>query len=567
MLKFIEQWVTALLFVGKLQAPLGRMFMHWLSLRNLSLRYVLLLALLVGLMVPSWLAFVYERQEVQERLSKELASDRDRYADLLAVSLREPLWQLAPLFAEPLIDKIMEDPKVSAIVVRRLPEGQIFMEKERKGYSRHVETNATEREIRMQGNTLGTVSVYVNDDGVLDATSAAQQRFLWRTAFISLAAILLIFTTLHWRLTRPIDTLVKQSEALADGHLSEAVLWQRNDEVGRVGRSLEDTRRALAKLVGELRDVNTSLRSENEQRKKAEAEIAQHAEALESRVAERTSELSDANATLSVTLDNLRQTQNDLIESRKLASLGRMVAGVAHELNTPIGNALTVGSTLGQRVRDIQELATSGQLKKSGLTEFLDATLEGSEVLERSLTRAASLVTRFKTLAESDATEKLSTFDLVEVTTVACASIQSSLKGTPIRLINDVPSGIAMTGYPDLMTQVLANLLGNAQVHAFEGLQAGEIRIHAHSRADSVEITVSDNGIGIAPEAESRIFDPMFTTRLGRGGMGLGLSVVHNIVTRQMGGKVQLQHVLPHGACFVLSLPLIAPAPGSDGHA
>lgn len=538
--------------------------MHWLSVRNLSLRYVLLLALLAGLMVPSWLAFVYERQEVQQRLSKELASDRDRYAELLAVSLREPLWQLAQGFAEPLVDKIMEDPKVSAIVVRRLPEGQVFMQ---RGEPRASQTEPAEREIRMQGNTLGTVTVHVNEDGVVAATSAAQQRFFWRTAFISLSAILLIFNTLHWRLTRPIDTLVKQSEALADGRLNEEMVWQRNDEVGRVGRSLENTRRALAKLVGELRDVNTSLRSENEQRKKAEAEIARHAEALESRVAERTSELSDANATLSVTLDNLRQTQNDLIESRKLASLGRMVAGVAHELNTPIGNALTVGSTLGQRVRDVQQQAETGQLKKSGLTEFLDATLEGSEVLERSLARAASLVTRFKTLAESDATEKLSTFDLQEVATVACATIQNGLRGSSIQLINEVPAGIPMTSYPDLMTQVLINLLGNAQIHAFEGQPSGEIRLQAVSRADMVEITVSDNGIGIAPEMESRIFDPMFTTRLGRGGMGLGLSVVHNIVTRQMGGKVQLQHVLPHGACFVLSLPLIAPAPSSEGHA
>ncbi len=564
MLNFIEQWVTALIFVGKLQAPLGRMSMHWLSIRNLSLRYVLLLALLVGLMVPSWLAFVYEKQEVQQRLSKELASDRDRYADLLAVSLREPLWQLAQGFAEPLVDKIMEDPKVSAIVVRRLPEGQVFM---RRGEVSRTDTEPAEREIRMQGNTLGTVTVYVNEDGVIAATSAAQQRFFWRTSFISLAAILLIFATLHWRLTRAIDTLVKQSEALADGHLNEAVLWQRNDEVGRVGRSLEDTRSALSKLVGELRDVNTSLRSENAQRKKAEAEIALHAEALESRVAERTSELSDANATLSVTLDNLRQTQNDLIESRKLASLGRMVAGVAHELNTPIGNALTVGSALGQRVRDVQDLANTGQLKKSTLTEFLDATLEGSEVLERALARAASLVTRFKTLAESDATEKLSTFDLVEVATLACASVQGGLKAGHIRLINEVPNGIPMTSYPDLMTQVLINLISNAQMHAFEGQQVGDIRIHAISRADSVEITVSDNGVGIAAEMESRIFDPMFTTRLGRGGMGLGLSVVHNIVTRQMGGKVQLQHVLPQGACFVLSLPLVAPAHSGEAQA
>jgi signal transduction histidine kinase len=532
--------------------------------QNLSLRYVLLLALLAGLMVPSWLAFVYERQEVQQRLSKELSSDRDRYADLLAVSLREPLWQLAPLFAEPLIDKIMEDPKVSGIVVRRLPEGQIFM---RRGEARHTDIEGAEREIRMQGNTLGTVSVFVNEDGVIAATSAAQKRFFWRTAFISFAAILLIFVALHWRLTRPIDTLVKQSEALADGRLDEEVVWMRNDEVGRVGRSLENTRQALAKLVGELQSANTNLRSENEQRRLAEAEIARHADVLETRVLERTRELSDANATLSVTLDNLRQTQNDLIESRKLASLGRMVAGIAHELNTPIGNALTIGSTMGQRVREMQELVATGAMKKSAFTEFLNETHDGSEVLERALVKAASLVTRFKTLAENDATEKLSTFDLSDAAAVACAGIQQALQGSTIHLVNAVPSGIFMTGYPDLMTQVLVNLLSNAQMHAFEGLPGGQITLNAQARSDAVEITVTDNGIGIDADMQLRIFDPMFTTRLGRGGMGLGLSVVHNIVTRQMGGKVHVFAIQPHGACFVLALPLVAPASSPDTRA
>ncbi len=535
--------------------------MRRFSPRNLSLRYVLLLAVLLGLLIPSWIAFVYEKADVQARLSKELISDRDRYADLLAVSLREPLWQLAPLFAEPLIDKIMEDPKVSRIVVKRLPESQVFLE---RGLAKHTDVPTASRDIRMQGNILGTVSVQVNEDGVAAATAAAQQRFLWRTAYIGAAAVLFIFIALHLRLTRPVDKLVMQSEALAEGRLNEALEWHRDDELGRVGHSLENTRRALGKLVGELQTVNEDLRSENAQRKKAETEIARHAEVLESRVAERTRELSDANHTLSITLSNLRQTQHDLVESKKLASLGRMVAGVAHELNTPIGNALTIGSTISERVRDLQQQADAGQLRKSTLTDFLASTGEASEVLERSLARAAELVTSFKKVAESDSSERISTFDLLDLAADLASGFPASSHGMKVELVNLIPEGIYLTSYPDLLRQVLANLFDNAVVHAFDNRPNGQITVQAYLQRDQVEITVSDNGCGIAEEILPRIFDPLFTTRMGRGGMGLGLSVVHNIVTHNLGGKIQARNTKPRGACFVLHLPVVAPDPLLD---
>ncbi|APW43817.1 ATP-binding protein [Rhodoferax saidenbachensis] len=522
---------------------------------------MLLLAVLLGLLIPSWIAFAFEKAEVQARLSRELTSDRDRYADLLAVSLREPLWQLPPLFAEPLIDKIMEDPKVTRIVVKRMPEGQVFLE---RGAIKPTSVEPAARDIQMQGNTLGTVSVQVNEDGVTDATAAAQQRFLWRTAYIGAAAIALIFITLHLRLTRPVDKLVMQSEALADGRLHETMEWHRNDELGRVGHSLENTRRALAKLVGELQTVNVDLRSENEQRKKAETEIARHAEVLESRVAERTQELSATNATLSVTLSNLRQTQHDLVESKKLASLGRMVAGVAHELNTPIGNALTIGSTIGERVRELQAQADAGQLKKSTLTDFLTSTVEAGVVLERSLARAAELVTSFKQVAESNSKEELSTFELVHLTAGMASRFTTTSEDIAIDFQNRVPPGIFITGYPELLRQVLGHLLNNTRVHAFDNRTEGQVIVQAYIAGNHVEITVSDNGTGIAEDIQSRIFDPMFTTRMGRGGVGLGLSVVHNIVTRNMGGKVHVRNARPRGACFVLTLPLVAPLIPAD---
>ena len=201
--------------------------------------------------------------------------------------------------------------------------------------------------------------------------------------------------------------------------------------------------------------------------------------------------------------------------------------------------------------------------RKDG-SDFLTSTMEASAVLERSLERAAALVTSFKRVAESDTQEKLSTFDLIDLSAELASSFNTRSESIPIDFQNLIPQGIIITGYPELLRQVLSNLMNNALVHAFDNRASGQIIVQAHTIQDQVEITLSDNGIGIADDIQSRIFDPMFTTRMGRGGVGLGLSVVHNIVTRNLGGKIHVRHARPCGACFVLTLPLIAPLHPTD---
>jgi C4-dicarboxylate-specific signal transduction histidine kinase len=375
----------------------------------------------------------------------------------------------------------------------------------------------------------------------------------------ALAALLLIFFTLHKRLTRPIEQLVRQSEALAAGRLDEPFIWRRNDELGRVGNSLDNTRQALAALIGELQTVNENLKVENEERRRAEDELAQHAGVLEARVAERARELSAANATLSITLSDLRQTQFDLIESEKLAGLGRMVAGVAHELNTPIGNALTIGSAIGERVGELRQAVASGNLKRSALDTFLADTAQASHVLERALLMAASHVARFKQAATHRGNEERGEFALDEVLHRVVDSLQPAFDGLSITLSLEAPTGILMVSYPEMLGQVISNLVTNAQVHAFDGHGGGLIQVLAREAQDTVEVVVQDNGKGIPADIQGRIFDPMFTTRMGRGGLGLGLNVVYNIVTRHLGGKIQVHNAPAGGARFVVTLLRTAP--------
>ncbi len=534
------------------------------SLRNLSLRYVLLLALLLGLFVPSWLAYEVEARHLNERLSAELNQDRDRYAEMLSVTLSEPLWQLAPLFAAPLLDKIMEDPQVSSVVVMRLPDNRVFMERRKNNLGTVVLSEGT-REIYRQEKLMGSVTVGVNNSALLASAQDAKTRFLWRTAGIEILALLIIFLVLQWRLTRPIDKLVDQAESLASGQLHAPLEWLRDDELGRVGHSLEQTRIAISTLVLELQNVNNDLRTENDHRRAAEDELARHAQELELRVTERTEELSSANATLSLTLSNLRQSQADLIESRKLASLGRMVAGLAHELNTPIGTALTVGTTIGERVRAMQKLIDEGQLKRSFMDDFLSNTKEASQVLERSLTRAAGLINSFKRVAERDATSTIESFELADIVTQSCEDFCRSPEAKGITLHNHVPHGIFMTSYPDLLSQALANVLRNAQMHAFDAHTDATITVDAVAVEGMVKLTVSDNGVGIPEEIQDRIFEPLFTARLGSRGLGLGLSLTQSIIMHNLGGRIHVRSNRDAGVSFVFTLPIMAPTPAATG--
>lgn len=284
------------------------------------------------------------------------------------------------------------------------------------------------------------------------------------------------------------------------------------------------------------------------------AEATQHElnATLESRVASRTADLTTA-------MDELRRTQQELIQSEKLASLGSMVAGIAHELNTPVGNALMVTTTLAHNQTEFEHHMEDG-LKRSKLDSFLMSTREISDLLDRNLRRTADLISSFKQVAVDQASEQRRAFNLDEVVNEIILTMSPTLRKSPFILLNEVPQHIRFDSYPGPLGQVLINLIHNALKHAFEGRDKGEFRLHAELvNDDSVRIIFADNGIGIPKENIGRIFDPFFTTKLGQGGSGLGLSIVHNIITNMLGGRIEVSSVRDMGTEFHIDLPLSAP--------
>ncbi|MES2047237.1 MAG: ATP-binding protein [Pseudomonadota bacterium] len=254
----------------------------------------------------------------------------------------------------------------------------------------------------------------------------------------------------------------------------------------------------------------------------------------------------------------LKETQAHLVAQEKLAALGSLVAGVAHELNTPIGNCLLVASTVQDNSRDMIVKLNTQNLRKSELNIYFDDMKNSSEIMMRSLTSAASLISSFKQVAVDRTSEHRRIFDLRQVLHDILATLHIRIDHAGHAVTLDAPAQIKMDSYPGSLGQVITNLVENAILHAFDKGQAGIITIKAMQvEPQRVLVLFSDNGNGI-PEANlKRVFDPFFTTKLGQGGSGLGLNICYNIVTSVMHGQLTVKSTLGLGTTFTLDCPLV----------
>jgi PAS domain S-box-containing protein len=301
-------------------------------------------------------------------------------------------------------------------------------------------------------------------------------------------------------------------------------------------------------------------------RTRREEELQRHREHLEELVSARTAELRQAkedaehvNEELSTALDNLSMTQEELVRRDKLAALGALVAGVAHELNTPIGNSLMMASSMSERTAALRRNVESG-LRRSTLEDYLAQAVSADEVVLRNLNRAAALVASFKRIAVDSGGSQRNRFVLGDLAAELLQSLHPEVRRHGLALVEDVEHWLEMDSYPGLLTQALTNLIENSLVHGFDGRSNGSITVAAHDCGNGeIAITVSDDGAGIPADNLARIYDPFFTTRMGSGGSGLGLYITHNIVTGVLGGRIEAVSTEGKGASFTLRLPKVAP--------
>lgn len=256
----------------------------------------------------------------------------------------------------------------------------------------------------------------------------------------------------------------------------------------------------------------------------------------------------------------LQLTQSKLVEQEKLAALGSLVAGVAHELNTPIGNSLLMASTMLEMNRQFLKQVQSNQLRRSDLEKFCENTSVSSDLMMRNLTNAANLVSSFKQIAVDQTSDQRRTFDLLNFCEEVVLTLSNRIKREGHESQIKVEAGLELDSYPGSLGQVLSNLIINAMVHGLHEKQNGVIRITGRAYgASNIMLTVEDNGQGIAKENLDRIFEPFFTTRLGKGGSGLGLHICYNMVSSVLGGSITVESEVGQGARFIIILPKVAP--------
>jgi signal transduction histidine kinase len=354
-------------------------------------------------------------------------------------------------------------------------------------------------------------------------TAISRNVMVIAAAFLGLIITAGIIIALSIRL--PLQQIMASMRAITSGDYDRKVQGTAaKDEVGAMARAVEVFREnAVAK-----REAENELRASKE---KAESALLE-----------------------------LNAAQQNLIDAERLAALGGLVAGVAHEVNNPIGISLTVASSFARRSEMFEaELRSNAPLRRSQLEEFVKTSRDAAQQLVANLHRAGELIQSFKQVAVDRSHAERRQFSLSEATDQIIASLRPVLKKAPITLTVDVPDGLMIDGYPGSYGQILTNLFLNAANHAFPDGKPGAIAITAKPRGtDDIEISFSDNGAGMSPDVQRQAFDPFFTTRRNEGGTGLGLHIVYNLVTQQLGGRMMLESRLGQGTTFRIIMPRAA---------
>ncbi|WP_271009190.1 sensor histidine kinase [Paucibacter sp. B51] len=507
-----------------------------------SLRYAVIVALLIGLLVPTALVLLYDAQKTRRTALEDLKRDLVRTTEVMSLSLAEPVWQVSPDLAEPMIKAQFDDPRFVSVVVREPSNVAPFQELRRKLAANEPDLTLSEsRPVLRDGRKIAELTVEMSAAPLLETKQAEMLRTLWRSFLTLTLSSALILWVMQRRVLQPMTQMTQAAEALAAGQLQQPLKLGGSDEIARVGQAMEHMRQSLLQAFDALRE---------------------HANTLEEQVEQRTAELTTSNADLTQALANLKTAQHELVESEKLASLGRLVAGVAHELNTPLGNSLTVVSSLEDRYKQLDEmLANNTPMRRSVLEDLVRDTRRGQDILQRNVQKAADLVRDFKRVAIDQTTDSRRDFELDRVIEDVLVLVEPSFKHTPFLIKTELTRGIAMSSYPGSLGQVLTNLLINALVHGFEGREQGQVLVRCMygSSGEEVELSVEDDGRGMDESVRRRIFDPFFTTKLGTGGSGLGMHIVHNIVTHVLGGQIEVISSVGQGTRMVMRLPLNAP--------
>lgn len=497
------------------------------ALHQNKLLWSLVSATIFAIALP---AMLFGASELYLRFQKDInqtaQNDAEQIFNVLLRSASEAVWTYNNDSIDQLIEGISNDAAVEQIYIED-SFGEPFAKFDRGGEPpEHFISLAGA--ITYEGEVIGHLAFTYSLEEIYQESRSEALRLLAILALQAVCTLLAIVFVIKRQVTNPINTLIQSAKGISEGNLDTSVVLNRHDELGALSMQLDDARAALKDLL----------------------------QNLEARVAERTEALSSVNSELEQTVTRLQRAQDDLVETEKLSALGALVAGVSHELNTPLGNSLMMSSTLTDTIKQFSDKLESGQITRSELSHYLQTIRNSADIMQSNITSAADLVRSFKQVSVDRTSEQSRQFELAEYLHEIEATLRHLFKHRPVQLLIKAEPPIIMHSYPGPLNQVINNLVNNALTHAFSNEEAGQVVIAAKVvDEEQVELTVRDNGAGIEPDNLARVFEPFFTTRLGQGGSGLGMHIVHNIVTSVLLGSLKVESEVGHGTLVRLQLP------------
>ncbi len=267
-------------------------------------------------------------------------------------------------------------------------------------------------------------------------------------------------------------------------------------------------------------------------------------------------DLEKANKELKISLETIERAQDKLVQSEKMAALGELVAGVAHEINTPVGVGVTAASFLDTKTREFKKIYDDGELKRSELENYLNVVSEVSNSILINMERAAELISSFKQVAVDQSSETLRKFNLKGYISEILLSLKPQYKKTGHDITIKCDEDIELNSYPGVFSQILNNLIMNSLIHGFEGLENGLIQMEIACKNNHVEFIYKDNGNGMTEEQKEKAFDPFYTTKRTKGGTGLGMSILFNLVTQTLQGSIEFETAAGKGVAFTMTFPV-----------
>jgi signal transduction histidine kinase len=357
-----------------------------------------------------------------------------------------------------------------------------------------------------------------------------------------LAAIGILFIAIIFSLwfsiniTKSLRTLLKIIQEIARGDFNQRLIVRKKDEIGQIAMAFNEMADNIQNIIEDIERINSEMEGMNV--------------FLEVKVKERTQELEEA-------IQKIQSAQEQMLLSEKMAALGQLVAGVAHEVNTPIGIAVTSASFLKHETDNFLEKMKEGQVKKSDFVNYTNSMGEASKIILENLQRAANLIQSFKKVSVTQTADEIEEFNIYQYVKDTINTLSPEFKRTKIVPIVEGNEDIIVNNYASALSQIIINFVTNSMVHGFEDhSQPGNIfiRIMEGDTEGFVKIIYQDTGKGIPADILPKIFDPFFTTKRGKGGSGLGLNIVYNLITQKLGGSVQVTSELGKGTTFEINL-------------